>query len=158
MSADITIENLDQMLQFGERLGRDLYGGVTVELVGDVGTGKTTLTKGIAKGLGVDEDVQSPSFTISRTYPARDGLELHHYDFYRLTDPGIMRYELTESVTDPKVVTVVEWADSVADVLPTPRVTIRLEHAEAEGVRILHISTYEAFRLVGDGGRGKIWY
>src|ERR1044072_91110 len=101
----MTVENLQQMISLGTRLGEVLRGGECIELVGDVGTGKTTLTKGIAKGLGVDDEVQSPSFTISRTYPARDELELHHYDFYRLSDPGIMRYELAESVDDSKVVT-----------------------------------------------------
>ena len=144
----MTIENLEQMMHFGERLGRRLRGGETIELTGDVGTGKTTLTKGVARGLAVDDDVQSPSFTISRTYKARNDLELHHYDFYRLNDPGIMRYELAESVEDSGVVTVIEWADSVEDVLPSPRITIRLRHAEAEGGRELQMEVPEVFSYV----------
>jgi tRNA threonylcarbamoyladenosine biosynthesis protein TsaE len=144
----MTIENLEQMMSFGEHLGRTLRGGETIELIGDVGTGKTTLTKGIARGLDIDEDVQSPSFTISRTYEARNGLEMHHYDFYRLSDPGIMRYELAESIEDSGVVTVVEWADSVEDVLPSPRVTVRLHHTEAEGGRELQMDVPETFNYV----------
>ena len=112
----------------GLTLGRALRGGECIELVGDVGTGKTTLTKHIARGLNIDEDVQSPSFTISRTYPARDGIELHHYDFYRLHDAGIMRHELAESIHQLNVVTVVEWGGSVSDVLPVSRMSIRLNH------------------------------
>lgn len=114
------------MLAFGELIGAQLGGGVVIELIGDIGAGKTTLTKGIAKGMGVDEDVQSPSFTISRLYEARDGLRLAHYDFYRLHDPGILAAELSEAMSDPQTIVVVEWADVVEQVLPDDRVTIRI--------------------------------
>ena len=100
-----------EMMAVGRVLGERFRGGEVLELVGDVGAGKTTLVKGIGQGLRVDDDVQSPSFTISRVYEARDGLELHHYDFYRLQDAGVMQYELAESISDPKAVTVVEWAE-----------------------------------------------
>lgn len=117
-----------EMMTIGRRLGELFRGGEVVELIGDVGAGKTTLTKGIGQGLQVDDDVQSPSFTISRVYGARDGLELHHYDFYRLKDAGVMQYELAESIGDTNAVTVVEWADTVQDVLPTERVVIKLTY------------------------------
>lgn len=108
----------------GETLGVLLRGGESIELVGDVGAGKTTFVKGVAKGLGVDEDVQSPSFTISRVYEARDGLELAHYDFYRLHDAGILADELRETVNDTAVITIIEWADIVEGVLPENRIRI----------------------------------
>jgi tRNA threonylcarbamoyladenosine biosynthesis protein TsaE len=91
-----------------------------------VGAGKTTFVKGLAKGLAVDDEVQSPSFTISRVYNGRDDLELVHYDFYRLTDAGIMANELSEMVHDAKVITVVEWADIVEGVLPEGHYTITI--------------------------------
>lgn len=114
------------MKAFGARLGGLLRGGEVIELVGDVGAGKTTLTKGIAAGLGIDEDVQSPSFTISRVYDAPSGLRLSHYDFYRLHDAGIMADELSETVNDPHGVTIIEWAEVVSGVLPTDRLTIHI--------------------------------
>ncbi len=114
------------MKVYGEKLGRLLKGGEVIELVGDVGAGKTTLVKGLARGLGVDEDVQSPSFTISRVYDGRDGLRLTHYDFYRLTDAGIMAQELAEAVTDPKGIVVIEWAGVVEGVLPASHLTIHI--------------------------------
>lgn len=115
------------MKEFGARLGALLQGGEVLELVGDVGAGKTTLTKGIAEGMGVDEDVQSPSFTISRVYDELpSGLHLAHYDFYRLQDAGIMADELHEAAHDPQTVTVIEWADIVAGVLPDDRLTVSL--------------------------------
>lgn len=123
-----SVNDETQMMTIGRRLGERFRGGEVLELVGDVGAGKTTLVKGIGEGLRVDDNVQSPSFTISRVYEARDGLELHHYDFYRLQDAGVMQYELAESISDSKAVTVVEWADTVHDVLPTERVVIQLKY------------------------------
>ncbi len=124
----MTIEVKDEaaMKALGKRLGAFLKGGEIIELVGDVGAGKTTLTKGIAEGLNIDEDIQSPSFTISRVYEAHEGLTLAHYDFYRLHDAGIMADELHETLHDPRTITVVEWADIVTGILPTGRLSIHI--------------------------------
>ena len=116
-----------KMRQLGERLGRQLSGGEVIELVGDVGAGKTTFTKGLARGLGIDEPIQSPTFTINRIYAARDDLQLIHYDFYRLDAPGIMADELREAMSDPANIVVIEWAGLVDDVLPENRLTINIE-------------------------------
>ncbi|MCY1377107.1 tRNA threonylcarbamoyladenosine biosynthesis protein TsaE [compost metagenome] len=94
--------------------------------MGDVGAGKTTLTKGIASGMKVEEDVQSPSFTISRVYEADRGLELAHYDFYRLHDAGIMANELHETLHNPRSVTIIEWADIIKGILPKDHLRIQL--------------------------------
>lgn len=120
------IINESAMKAFGESLGLQLKGGEVIQLIGDVGAGKTTLVKGIAKGLAIDEDVQSPSFTISRMYDARDGLRLLHYDFYRLSDAGIMADELNEAVHDPTSITVIEWADVVEGVLTNGHISIAI--------------------------------
>jgi tRNA threonylcarbamoyladenosine biosynthesis protein TsaE len=120
------INSENEMLDFAEQIGRQLMGGEVIELIGDVGAGKTTFTKGLAKGLGINEVIQSPTFTISREYDARDGLRLSHYDFYRLPNAGIMADELHETVTDPRSVTVVEWAEVVDNVLPEKRITLRI--------------------------------
>lgn len=114
------------MKQFGAQLGALLRGGETIELVGDVGAGKTTLTKGIAQGMSIDEDVQSPSFTISRVYETPLGLQLSHYDFYRLNDAGIMANELHETLHDPQNVTIIEWADIITGILPEDHLQVRL--------------------------------
>lgn len=126
MKMIIEVNSEREMKDFGVKLGTLLRGGEIVELVGDVGAGKTTLTKGIGEGLSVAEDIQSPSFTISRIYEGRDALRLAHYDFYRLHDAGIMAHDLEEAIGDPETVTVIEWADIAQGVLPTERLTIRL--------------------------------
>jgi len=116
----------DEMKTLGSKLGALFTGGEVIELVGDVGAGKTTLAKGIAKGLGVDEAVQSPSFTISRVYTTASDLRLAHYDFYRLNDPGIMISELDETLRDPQTVTLIEWAEIVSGVLPEDHITVQI--------------------------------
>tara|TARA_B000000460_G_scaffold244041_1_gene213700 strand:- start:10 stop:447 length:438 start_codon:yes stop_codon:yes gene_type:complete len=113
-----------ELKRIGAILAASFKGGEVVQLIGDVGAGKTTFTKGLALGLSVKGDVQSPSFTISRVYDARDGLQLAHYDFYRLQDPGILTAELQEVVHDPTTITVIEWADSVEGVLPDTHISI----------------------------------
>ena len=90
--------------------------GDVIELVGDLGAGKTQLVRGIAAGSGSNDEVQSPSFTIERQYEANDFL-IRHYDFHRLSDAGIMKEGLTEAIKAGDVV-LIEWADIVADVLP----------------------------------------
>lgn len=132
-------KNESEMKVFGEVVGTFLKGGDFIELVGDVGSGKTTLTKGIALGMGVEDNVQSPSFTINRVYRGGNGLTLTHYDFYRLNDAGIMANELQESGTDPNMVTVIEWAGVVGEVLPADRLTIKIT-SPTENDRELSIS------------------
>ena len=118
-----------ELISFGQELGKTISAPAVIELVGDVGSGKTTLTRGIAKGLGVTESVSSPSFTISRRYAYaknNQNYNLVHYDFYRLGDPGLMAEDLSESISDKNTITIIEWADTVADILPEKRTTIKI--------------------------------
>ncbi len=120
------INSTEEMIEFGREIGSNLEGGSVLELIGDVGAGKTTFTKGLALGLGVFETVQSPTFTISRVYEG-DNLTLSHYDFYRLNDYGIMKMELAENLSDPQNITVVEWAGELADILPKKHLRLIFE-------------------------------
>ena len=113
------------MKQLGEAIGRSVSGGEVLELVGDIGAGKTTLTKGIAQSLGISEPVQSPTFTISRVYDSPRGLRLAHYDFYRLGEAGIMGDEIREAADDDSVI-IVEWAGAVDDDLPKDRLVVKI--------------------------------
>jgi tRNA threonylcarbamoyladenosine biosynthesis protein TsaE len=114
-----------QTEQLGAQLGRNLRGGEVVELVSDLGGGKTTFVRGLARGMGSTDKVSSPSFTLSNEYAAKN-LVLHHFDFYRLNEPGILKEELTEILEDPQAVTIVEWADIVEDVLPADKLTVHM--------------------------------
>jgi tRNA threonylcarbamoyladenosine biosynthesis protein TsaE len=136
----VEVKNELAMKNFGAKIGTLLNGSEFIELVGDVGSGKTTLTKGIALGLDVNENVQSPSFTINRVYEGRDCLSLAHYDFYRLEDAGIMINELQESAADSNTVTIVEWGGIVDGVLPADRLTINIT-SPTEDARVLDLSS-----------------
>jgi tRNA threonylcarbamoyladenosine biosynthesis protein TsaE len=121
------VNSYDEMIAFGERIADCVFGGAVLELIGDVGAGKTTLTKGIARGLGVIDPVQSPSFTISRVYDCRDGLSLHHYDFYRLIEAGVMAGELSETISDENNITIIEWGGAVEDILVDDRLVVEIK-------------------------------
>lgn len=124
------------MQRLGQVIGRSLKGGEVIELVGDIGAGKTTLTKGIAEGLDIAEPVQSPTFTISRVYQSPRGLTLAHYDFYRLGEAGIMAEEIREVTMQPQTVTVVEWAGAVEQVLPADRLTVEIIAIDEQSRRV----------------------
>jgi len=115
----------DDTLQLAEAAGHKLRGGEVIELVSDLGGGKTTFVRGLAQGAGSHDQVRSPSFTLSNQYRT-DSLVLYHFDFYRLAEPGIMRDELAELLSDQKTVVIVEWGGIVEDVLPGERLTITL--------------------------------
>ena len=132
----IEVKGENKMKSLGASLGAAVSGGEVIEMIGDVGAGKTTFTKGFAGGLNIDEDVQSPSFTISRVYQANSGLRLVHYDFYRLHDAGILTGELAENQIDSKTVTIIEWADIVEDVLPQDRLQIKILATDENSRRV----------------------
>ena len=119
------IDSDEKMQRLGVAIGQSVSGGEVLELVGDIGAGKTTLTKGIAKALDINEPVQSPTFTISRVYDSPRGLRLAHYDFYRLGEAGIMGDEIREAMDNDSVV-VVEWAGAVDGDLPEDRLVVKI--------------------------------
>lgn len=136
----IEITNSEKMKELGYAIGSLLTGGEIIELIGDVGAGKTTLIKGIAAGLGIEGDIQSPSFTISRVYGGRDDITFIHYDFYRLATSGIMANEITDVIGAPKTVIAIEWSNAVNDVLPKDRLSIKIE-ANTEESRLVSFTS-----------------
>lgn len=139
MILTITSKTVEDTLAIGAALGQVLKGGELIELTSDVGGGKTTFTKGLGYGLGCRDTIQSPSFTISRVYDCDRDLQLHHFDFYRLQDAGIMAVELAECISDPQAIVVVEWAGIVDMVLPTKRIRISI-NAVSETNRVFTIT------------------
>lgn len=107
------------------KIGRKLKGGEVIELVGDLGSGKTSFVRGLVEGAGSDDAVRSPSFTLANQYRA-PRFTLHHFDFYRLDEPGIIKRELSEVFQDSKAVSAIEWADPVKSILPAERLTVHI--------------------------------
>ena len=125
------IHSETEMLEYGRTLGAKLQAPAVLELLGDVGAGKTTLVRGIAQGLGVKEAITSPSFTISKEYLGTN-YRLVHYDFYRLADPGIMFEDLAEAINDPNAITIIEWGDSIQNVLPKQHRIIEIKYIDEQ--------------------------
>jgi tRNA threonylcarbamoyladenosine biosynthesis protein TsaE len=119
----------DDTERLGESLGKYLKGGEVIELRSDLGGGKTTFVRGLVNGAGSKDRVSSPTFTLSRIYKTKK-FDIHHFDFYRLVNPGLLRDQLAEAVEGKNVV-VVEWADIVKDVLPAERIAISFKPAAA---------------------------
>lgn len=111
----------------------------------DLGGGKTTLTRGIAKGAGSEDHVSSPTFTISNIYKTKN-YPIYHFDFYRLHEAGLIEHELQDALDD-KAVVIVEWSDVVKHVLPEGRVTINIKSSGDES-RTFEISYPESLSYV----------
>jgi len=132
------IKNERDTRKFGRELAAKLKPGDVIALIGDLGTGKTTLTKSIAEGLGITEMITSPTFTIVQEY-TEGRLPLYHFDVYRLNDPEEM-YELGyEEYFFGQGVCVVEWADRVMELIPEGSIVIRIEYGTREEERIYDI-------------------
>ena len=124
---ELLAKSVEETQRFGERLGALLQPGDVVALLGELGSGKTTLIQGLAKGLGIDPGkVKSPTFILLREYPGRIGLI--HIDGYRVEGaPSVVWLDL-DWVFSPNKVTVIEWADRIAGCLPDDYVELRLAH------------------------------
>lgn len=127
----IISSSASETVRLAEGIGRRLHGGEVLVLTSDLGGGKTTFVRGLARGMGSRDAVRSPSFTLGNEYRAKN-LTLYHFDFYRLSEPGIMREELAEALADPKAVVVVEWGDIIKDVLPEDNLTINLRATDTD--------------------------
>jgi len=111
--------------KLGERLAKKLKPGMVVALISDLGGGKTTLTQGIAKGLGIKSKVISPTFVLERIYqvPKKDW-SLYHYDLYRIAPDDMLVDEILSNAEDNVVL--IEWAEKIKKQLPKNAVKIKI--------------------------------
>ena len=127
--------------KFGIALASGLKPGDVVCLIGELGTGKTTLTKAIAKGLGIRQTVTSPTFTLVQEY-TEGRLPLYHFDVYRIEDPSEMFEIGFEEYLNGDGVCVIEWADQINEILPEDCITIRMTYGPEEGSRVYEYTGY----------------
>ena len=135
----LKIKNEEETRRFGLDLAHELKAGDVVALMGDLGTGKTALTRYIAEGLGITARVNSPTFTIVKEY--REGrLPLFHFDVYRVSDPDELFNIGADEYFYGDGVCVVEWADLIEELLPEDTRYIYIEYGPKEVERIYKCS------------------
>ena len=130
----INIKNEEETKEFGLKIGQEAVPGQVIGLIGDLGTGKTTLTKYIARGLGVEENISSPTFMIVREYHG-GRMPLYHFDVYRIGDPEELFDIGADEYFDGDGLCVVEWANMVMPQLPEDSMFICIEYGASEGER-----------------------
>lgn len=140
--------SVEETQAFGERLGRALCPGDVVALHGTLGSGKTTLVQGIARGLGRDpQTIKSPTFVLMREYPG--AVPLIHVDGYRLEGPSAVTWLDVELLFSPQKITVIEWAERFAGLLPEGCLEVHLQHVSANRRRLrLVLGTARAQEMV----------
>jgi tRNA threonylcarbamoyladenosine biosynthesis protein TsaE len=112
----IVTHGAEETIELGKQIGSQLAGGEIIRLIGDVGAGKTTFVRGLVLGIGSNDHVSSPTFTVYKLYSGR--IKLYHYDFYRVQNDKMVGHELHEIMDDKNQSVVLEWPEYAAAKLP----------------------------------------
>ena len=132
---DVVTGSVEHTQQVGEALGRTLAPGDVIALHGELGSGKTTLIQGIARGLGrAPESIKSPTFVLMREHPGE--VPLVHVDGYRLAGAASAAWLDVELIFAPGKITLIEWAERFEGLLPQAHLAIRLRHVSTNRRRI----------------------
>lgn len=126
----------------GRQIGQQAEAGEIYTLIGDLGVGKTVLTQGVAAGLGIEEPVNSPTFTIVQIYE-EGRLPFYHFDVYRIGDVEEMEEVGYEDCFYGEGVCLIEWADLIEEILPKHYTEIRIEKNLEQGFDYRRISICE---------------
>ncbi len=134
----IRIRSAEDTERYGRQLADSLVPGDVVCLLGDLGTGKTTLTKAVAAGLGVAEEVTSPTFNIVNIYTS-GRMPLYHFDVYRLSGAEEFLATGTDEYFYGDGVCIIEWADIIGEAVPDGALVIEMSYGDEPGERIYDI-------------------
>ncbi len=137
------VNSVEDTTKLGINLGKLLKSGDIVCLTGDLGTGKTHITKGIAKGLGIEDNITSPTFTIVNEYET-GRLKLNHFDVYRVSDPDEIYAIGFDDYIFSDAVSIIEWANYIEEILPQDFLHILIEKdlSQGEDYRKITITPY----------------
>ena len=124
----INLRNECETIKLGEQIAEAVKPGMTIAMVGDLGAGKTTMSRAIIQALGVDEPVTSPTFTIVNEYEGN--LPIYHFDVYRLSDVSELQEIGYEEYINGNGVCIIEWANLIAEELPLDSVIVTLKYSE----------------------------
>ncbi|AKN32791.1 ATP-binding protein [Clostridium carboxidivorans P7] len=132
------VDNVESTINLGNKLGNMLKPGDIICLNGEMGTGKTHFTKGIAKALGITDPITSPTFTIVNEYEGR--LKLYHFDVYRVNDPDEIEAIGFDEYIFSDAVSIVEWSNYIEELIPTEHISVKIEKIPEKGIDFRKIS------------------
>lgn len=132
----------EETFALGEKLGRESKPGQVYTLVGDLGVGKTVFTQGLAKGLGIEEPISSPTFTIIQEYESGE-MPFYHFDVYRIGDIEEMDEIGFEDYIYGNGVCMIEWANLIEELLPERRTEIVIEKDLERGFEYRRVTVEE---------------
>lgn len=132
----------EETFQLGQKIGEQAKPGELYTLIGDLGVGKTVLTQGIARGLGIEEPISSPTFTIVQVYE-EGRMPFYHFDVYRIGDVEEMEEIGYEEYFYGQGITMIEWANLIEEVLPNHYREIRIEKDLEQGFDYRRITVRE---------------
>ncbi|MBP1890525.1 tRNA threonylcarbamoyladenosine biosynthesis protein TsaE [Clostridium moniliforme] len=140
---EFEVNSIYETTNLGNALGKLLNPGDIVCLTGDLGTGKTHITKGIAKGLGINENITSPTFTIVNEYDS-GRIKLYHFDVYRVSDPDEIYAIGFDDYIFGNGVSIIEWANYIEEILPKDylHIYIQKDLTKGENYRKIIITPY----------------
>lgn len=151
MAEILEINSDEEMQKLGYLLAKNAQAHDLLLLTGDLGAGKTTMTKGLARALGIRRPVKSPTFTIVREY--KEGkMPLYHMDMYRLEDGDLSSIDLPNYLAEPGIV-VIEWPQFIIDSLPADYLELRLKRVDD-----LWDSTKRIVEPIIKGQRNQEWW
>jgi tRNA threonylcarbamoyladenosine biosynthesis protein TsaE len=129
----IITDNFASTQKLGQEFAESLNGGSVIALHGNLGSGKTTFVQGLAKGLGIEKNIISPTFIIMRTYDVdiKNVKKFYHVDLYRIeSEHDVEGLGLLELINDPENIIVIEWPDKIEHLLPEKRIDIYFEYLQ----------------------------
>lgn len=137
------VNSIDETTKLGLSLGKLVNSGDIICLTGDLGTGKTHITKGIARGLGIDEMITSPTFNIVNEYTT-GRLKLNHFDVYRVSDPDEIYAIGFDDYIFSDAVSIIEWANYIEEILPRDflHINISKDLSKNENYRNITLKSY----------------
>lgn len=138
----------DDTIAFAEKVGSLLKGGDIIAYKGGMGAGKTTFTRGLCKGLGLPDEVTSPTFALVNEYRGEE-ITLYHFDMYRISGEGDLETTGFYDYISPESVIAVEWSENIEDCLPKDIIKIEIETTD-ENERKITVFGDERFEDTGD--------
>lgn len=148
LSITIKTRSVSETIEAGKKIGSRLRGGDIVAYRGGLGAGKTTITRGIAMGIGLEDVAFSPTFAIVNEYLNPSGVDVYHFDMYRISSDELESIGFYDYLGEDSII-LIEWSENIEDALPKETITIEIERI-SDDERSITVSGGERFADIGN--------